>query len=289
MQLGIFAKTFVGSDPHAVLTAARKAGYTAVQYNMVCSGLPSLPTVITDAQAEAVAQAARATGVAIAAVSATYNMTHPDDAKRREGRAAFTAIAAQAQRMGTRLVTLCSGSMNDADQWAHHPDNGTPAAWSRMIAEFELILPIAEAHDIILGVEPEMANIISSAARAKRLLDELQSDRIGIILDPANLFDASQATRRAQIIRDAVDLLADHIVMAHAKDRALDGNFRAAGLGCVDFGAFLGQLAATGFRGPLVTHGCTAVEAPAVAALLQASLDQVGVSRLQGTGPIAIV
>ena len=276
MQLGIFAKTFTGGDPQTVLAAVRQAGFKSVQYNMACSGLSSLPAAITDEQALAVAQAAQTTGVALAAVSATYNMTHPDEDKRRAGRAAFVTIASKARLMGTHLVTLCSGSMNAANQWEYHPDNKSPEAWSRMIAEFEQILPIAEEHNIILGVEPEMANIVSSAPRARQLIDELKSDRIGIVLDPANLFDASQVAQRAQTIREAVDLLADHIVMAHAKDRAMDGSFCAAGRGCVDFDAFIRQLAEKGFHGPLVTHGCTDTEAPAVAGFLRERLERFG-------------
>jgi len=275
MQLGIFAKTFAGSDPHTVLSAARRAGFTTVQYNMACSGLPSLPAAISESDEAGVVRAARSTGVAIAALSATYNMIHPDEAKCREGRAAFAALAARARGMGARLLTLCTGSLNAADQWAHHPDNASPAAWSRMLAEFEHILPLAEQHDIILGVEPEMANVVSSAPRLRRLIEELKSDRIGVILDPANLFEAPQAPRRARIIREAVDLLADRIVLAHAKDRALDGSFQAAGRGCVDFEAFIGQLAAAGFHGPLVAHGCSAAEAPAVGAFLKAHLERL--------------
>ena len=34
MRLGIFAKTFAGADPAAVLGAAKAAGYAAVHYNM---------------------------------------------------------------------------------------------------------------------------------------------------------------------------------------------------------------------------------------------------------------
>jgi sugar phosphate isomerase/epimerase len=273
MQLGIFAKTFAGTDPQAVLSAARQAGYQVVQYNMACSGLPSLPAEITEEQAIGVAKAAQITGVAIAAISATYNMTHPDEEKRREGRAALFTIASKAHLMGTRLVTLCSGSLNTANQWEYHPDNKSPEAWSRMIVEFEQILPIAEEHDIILGVEPELANIVCSAPRAKQLIDELKTDRIGIVLDPANLFDAPQAAQRAQIIREAVDLLAGRVVMVHAKDRAMDGSFRAAGHGCVDFDVFIGQLVEKGFHGPLVTHGCTEAQAPVVAEFLRARLN----------------
>ena len=276
MQLGIFAKTFAGSEPATVLTAASQAGFSCVQYNMACSGLPALPRSISAEVAAAVKAASQTTGVTIAAVSATYNMAHPDLNSRLQGRQAFAQIAARAQAMGTRLVTLCTGSLNAADQWQGHRDNGSPQAWKIMRAEFDAILPLAEAHDLILGIEPERANIVNSAKKAATLLRELNSDRIGIILDPANLFEAADAGQRQKIIYDAIALLGPHLVMAHAKDRKLDGQFAAAGQGCVDFDAFLTALTEQGFTGPIITHGCTAEEAPGVAAFLAQQLAELG-------------
>ena len=46
------------------------------------------------------------------------------------------------------------------------------------------------------------------------------------MLDPANLFETEPAEEKRRIIADAVDLLGDRIVMAHAKDRAADGSVR---------------------------------------------------------------
>ena len=43
MKLGIFAKTFPGTDAATVLAAARDAGYATVQFNMSCLGLAAMP------------------------------------------------------------------------------------------------------------------------------------------------------------------------------------------------------------------------------------------------------
>ena len=85
MRLGIFAKTFAGSDPLTVLTAARSAGFEAVQYNMACSGLAAMPDLLTPDITAAIRQASADTGVAIAAVSGTNNMIHPDPSVRDTG------------------------------------------------------------------------------------------------------------------------------------------------------------------------------------------------------------
>jgi sugar phosphate isomerase/epimerase len=99
------------------------------------------------------------------------------------------------------------------------------------------------------------------------LIDALGSPAPAVVLDPANLFEVAED--RGDIIARAVDLLADRIVMAHAKDRDARGGFVAAGTGVVDFPAFVARLKASGFDGDLVTHGLTADEAPSVARYLR--------------------
>lgn len=266
MRIGIFAKTFAGGDPATVLTAAKTAGYDAVQYNLACSGLEATPLHIPDATTRAVATAAQATGVAIAALSGTVNMAHPDPAKRADAINRLLAVIRAAPLTGAPMVTLCTGSRNAADQWAPHPDNATPEAWADMRAGMELACEAAEAAGVRLGIEPELANVVGSAAAARRLIDELGSPAPAVVLDPANLFETGDS---AAIIARAVDLLADRIVMAHAKDRAPDGGFATAGTGTVDFPRFIAALRAAGFDGDLVTHGLTAAEAPWVAAYLR--------------------
>lgn len=276
MRLGIFAKTFPGNEPRAVLQAARKAGFEAVQYNMACSGLGSLPEYIDPVDAAAVRRAAEETGVEIAAVSATYNMIDPVKERREAGRRSFAAIAAAAKHMGSSLLTVCTGSRDPSDQWRHHPDNATQDSWDEMCREFELLLVIAEREDITIGVEPELGNVVISARKAKLLLDTFKTNRIGIVLDAANLFETETPEKRREIVSNAIDLLAPSIVMAHAKDRAADGGFTAAGHGVIDWKHYLFSLIAHGFDGPLVTHGLNANEARGVAEFLGGQISALG-------------
>jgi sugar phosphate isomerase/epimerase len=95
------------------------------------------------------------------------------------------------------------------------------------------------------------------------------STRLRIVLDPANLFESATPREARDIVGRAVETAAGHIAMAHAKDRYADGRFATAGQGVVDFPDFIARLKSTGFDGPLVTHGLSAVEAPMVAAFLK--------------------
>lgn len=273
MKLGIFAKTFEGTQPGPVLKAVAGAGFVCAQYNMACSGLASMPDVIDEGQAGAIAGAAHKAGIEIAAVSGTYNMIHPDRAVREAGHRRLAVLAERSHAMSTRLITLCTGTRDPFDQWKEHPDNGTPEAWRDLLESMETAIGIAERYDVDLGIEPELANVINSAQNARRLIDEMQSRRIRIVLDPANLFETATLDEQRVTVSAAIDLLADRIVMAHAKDRNPDGSFATAGKGVLDYSHYLGCLKAIGFTGSLITHGLAAKEAEDVSRFLSEKLE----------------
>jgi sugar phosphate isomerase/epimerase len=272
MQLGIFAKTFSATGAMNSLLAAKSTGYNAVQFNMSCVGLSSLPDEIPHQITREIAAAVKASGIELAAVSATYNMIHPDVTQRKAGLRKLGVMIAAAKTMGTGLVTLCTGTRDPLDQWRHHPDNQSTEAWRDLLAEMEAAVQLAETHGIDLGIEPELANVVNNVAAARRLIDEIKSPRIRIVLDPANLFEVETENQRHNIISQSVDLLGDRISMAHAKDRDAAGNFVAAGYGVIDFPHFIAELRRANFNGPLVTHGLGESEAPAVAAFLKKAM-----------------
>jgi len=268
MQIGIFAKTFSATGAQPVFDAVKQSGYEVAQFNMACLGMPSMPETIAPAIADEIAKASAASGVAIAAISGTYNMIHPDTAVRANGLARLAAIIRAAPLMGTQLVTLCTGTRDAKDQWKHHAENSGGEAWRDLLEELGKALVLAEENNVDLGIEPELANVVSSAKQAKRLIDELKSPRLRIVLDPANLFEVASPRESQMIIARAVDLVSDCIVMAHAKDRRANGEFTAAGSGVIDFPHFIDCLRSAEFDGPLVAHGLSEQEAPGVAAFL---------------------
>ncbi len=175
--------------------------------------------------------------------------------------------------MGTNFLSLCTGSRDARDKWKWHPENESADAWRDLLAAMEEAVEIADRHDVLLGVEPEAANAIKDAPTARRLLDEMKSDRIKIIIDPANLFEKAENVDQINyIISQAFDLLKDEIMMAHAKDRTLGAKFRTVGRGDVDFRYFVEQLKQIDFDGPLVMHGLEENEVAASVEFLKSFL-----------------
>ena len=118
---------------------------------------------------------------------------------------------------------------------------------------------IAERFGVTLAVESEASNVIDTPEKARRLMDGVGSERIKMILDPANLFHAGEAhpENARRTLDEAFALFGNDIVAAHGKDiREGDGiSFCGTGRGIVDFPYMAGKLNAAGYAGDMFLHG----------------------------------
>ena len=273
MRLGIFAKTFARRTLDEILQAVADHGFEAAQFNMACVGLASMPDVMPDDLPMLIASSFRGHGLGMSALSGTFNMIHPDPAQRARGLQSLLLLIENARAMGTKNVTLCTGTADADDMWRAHPDNDTAAAWAKLRETLEPALAAAEAARVNLLVEPELANVVNSAAKARRLIAEMRSSFLRIVFDPANLFEVATSREILETISEGLDLLGEHIEIAHAKDRLADGHFVAAGQGVLPYPEFLRKLRATGFTGDLITHGLAESEVAGSAAFLKRQLE----------------
>jgi sugar phosphate isomerase/epimerase len=271
--IGIFAKTFPRPTPEENLDAVRNHGLGVVQYNLACAGLPSLPERIEPRLAQQVGAAAASRRITIAAVSGTFNMIDPVRERRDVGMRRLGQLAGACALLGTKIITLCTGTRDPDDMWRGHPANGRPDAWTDLLAAMEQALVIAEEHDLWLAIEPETANVVDSPARARRLLDELRSPRLKIIIDPANLFHVEDLPHQRATLDAAFDLLGPDIVLAHAKDiQVVAGTVHhvAAGTGLLDYPHYLALLRRVPV--PLIVHGLAEAEVGRALGFLRGAL-----------------
>ncbi len=264
MQLGIFARTFARPTVEDVFDAVRAHGLHCVQFNLSCAGVPTLPDEIAPDLITRIREAAQSRDIEIAAVSGTYNMIHPDQEVQQAGLRRLRTLAAACHGLGTSIITLCTGTRDPVDMWRWHPENASPQSWSALLHAMEAALRIAEEEQVTLAFEPERANVVSSAAQGHALLAAMQCPRLKVVIDPANLIVPGEARPMSQVLDEAFDLLGDHIVIAHAKDRGADDTFRAAGEGILDYDHYLGLLQANSFLGPLIIHGMAEAQVDAV-------------------------
>lgn len=270
----IFARTYAAKFPGELFARVRGDGFAAVQFNLACAGLASLPDELPDGIGDAIARGARASGVGICALSGTYNMAHPDPERRQRDRKGFLNVLRAARAMDVRLVTLCTGSRNPSDMWAAHSENTSPAAWTSLREELDFAVPAAQEYGVQLGIEPEPGNVIADAILARRILDEVGSTTLGIVLDAANLLPPEQHHRQADVVAQATDLLAQAMLLVHAKDVDAQGHHVPAGKGAVDLRAFVARVKQAGYDGPLVAHNFDEAHAPDVAMYLSMLIEE---------------
>lgn len=275
MEIGIFAKTFGGTLPD-ILRKVETCGLKRIQFNFSITGIPSMPDDVSLQIRNAVESGLQEQQLSVEAVSGTFNMIHPDPAVRRSGLKRLGVIAAQCEWLNTRLITLCTGSRNAEDMWTAHPDNSSRSAWYDLRESLDIALMHAEEYDLFLGIEPELSNVISSAGDAAKLLSEINSPRLKIIYDPANLIERETIPVMSRKIAQAVQLLGPHIVSVHAKDRNGMGEFVPAGKGILPYEYLLEQLKQVNYKGNLILHGLKPAEAAESISFLKEQLDLAG-------------
>jgi sugar phosphate isomerase/epimerase len=159
--------------------------------------------------------------------------------------------------------------------WLAHPDNGSREAWDTLRGELDFALELAERYGVALGVEPEPGNIVADARIARRLLDEIETPQLKIVMDAANLLPPESQSRQREVVAEAVALLGADLALVHTKDVSSTGEAVAAGRGVVDFHNFLKGIVSTGYRGPLVSHNLPEKDAAYVAGFLRRVLLEV--------------
>lgn len=162
--------------------------------------------------------------IQIVALSGTYNMIDPDIQKRHDGLRKLRNVAEQCETFGTDVITLCTGSRDPQSMWRAHPDNNSISAWKDLVASMESALEIAEEYRVTLAFEPEVSNVVDSAQKARRLLDEMKSPYLKVVMDGANIFHEGELPKMREILDKAFDLLGNDITLAHAKDLDRDGH-----------------------------------------------------------------
>jgi len=259
IDLGIFAKTYSGTL-HEVFRSVKNAGFETIQFNFSVAGLPSMPDRVDVTTRNRIAGALQETPLKIEAVSGTFNMIHPDRRERANGLSQLRVIAEQCGWLDTKLITLCTGTRDAEDKWRAHPGNNSKEAWHDLRGTLDQALAIAEEFDLYLGVEPETANVINTIEKAAQLLREVNSSRLKIVFDPANLFETEPPDEIRKRIEYGLDVLGENIVSAHAKDRDSKGNVVAPGKGVLPYREFLKGLKDICYTGNLVLHGLDATE-----------------------------
>lgn len=220
MGFGTLAHTF-GHKPLAELAAeAGQSGIDFVQLALA-KAIADIDTAtgnLSPGLANHIGEQFDRNGVRIGVLGCYINPIEPDTALRRADIARFKEHIRFARDFGTSIVATETGRPNIWQQQAG--DRYPEVAWSVLRDTVSELAEEAERWGVTIGLEPVAVHTLASPELTLRLLEEVPSSTLGVVLDPCNLFSASMELFEncASIVDSAFELLGDRIVLAHIKD-----------------------------------------------------------------------
>jgi L-ribulose-5-phosphate 3-epimerase len=198
--------------------------------------------------ANVIAEEFERAGVRIPVLGCYVNLIDVNLERRKEYIGQLKEHLKYARDFGASAVTTETGTANRNSPWEHHPDNQNEANWKLLKSVVEEVVEVAEKFGVSLGLEGYYNNVINTPERMQRMLEEVPSMNLGIVMDPCNYIHAGLAERQQEVMAEAFTRLGKHILIAHAKDiifKSADTSEEhreiqpAAGTGILDYATYM--------------------------------------------------
>lgn len=238
MSVGVLAHLF-GSLPYKELAPkVAESGFSHVQlalWKAISDVDFSKPGNLSPGLANAIGEQFDKHGVSISVLGCYVHLFERDEQLRRANVNRFKELLRYAKYFGAPMVAAETGR-NEGGEY-------TDRDWSVMKATLEELVEEAEKWGVFVGLEAANDHLIGTAPELARMLGEVPSSNIGVVIDPGNLLTSSNFARQDEVIEQAFELLGDRIIAAHAKDRMMLGSGElatvTAGLGQMNYELYM--------------------------------------------------
>lgn len=202
---------------------------------------------LTPARCRDIAAVYRDAGLEIHSIGVYTNLIHPDPAEIQANIAYFEAMMEIGGHMGVRTFINEAGHYHDAKSPAPSiPLEYQDAVWTSMVATGHRLADLAAKQDAKVLLEPFYRGFLASAKRLRLFVEEVNSPRLRVLLDPANLIELNDLDEMFAQLTPWTDCL-------HAKDRKLHTDRGvAAGKGDLDYTRFVTLAAQRTPAAPLI-------------------------------------
>lgn len=212
---------------------------------------------------------------------------HPDESIRQQAVKILTAAIRLNAALGARETHTGPGSLNPKGAWFPHPYNWTQQARDQLIKSLREVAPVAEDHDIYVGLEGHVLVTLESAEVTAEILRAVGSPKVGCSLDVVNWMTRETVFETGPAIRRMAAALEGMIVAAHSKDVLIEDRLVLhlsecpTGLGILDHDTLLTVLEGIDPELPLVVEHCTAEELPRISRFLHMKAEELGIRVLE--------
>ena len=220
MNIGIRLHDTIPGSMEERLRFVRGQGFTCAHLALHMTepgfAMADAPARLTAEYAAELRERFANTNMACAVLGCYLNLADPDAASRARTQAIYEAHLRFAPMLGAYVVgTETYANLNS--RFAE-PAAKSEEAFRLFMDSLRPVVRAAEEAGAILAVEPVYHHIISTPERAQRMLEELPSDHLQIILDAVNLIGPGDEDRAEELVADAVRRLGDRVRVLHMKD-----------------------------------------------------------------------
>lgn len=200
------------------LASAKEQGFSCVQLAMgkAVPGfrMDDAPELLTGELAAEVKEELDRAGMECAVLGCYLKLAQ----KREEEAQRIRKIYLAHLRFATEIGARCVGTETPAAAGPEGESCHTEADYQLFLERVRPVSRAAEELGVTLAIEPVCSHIIHDASMAERMLEDLKSDRVQIILDAVNLIDSVHTDEAEELISDAVQRLGNRVCVLHMKD-----------------------------------------------------------------------
>ncbi len=230
------------------------------------SDLPGL----TPERCREIAAAYRSQGISIHSIGVYTTLVHEDPAERKANLAYFEAMMKAGGHMGVRTFVTEAGHYHPPGPASSVPYDFQDGVWSMAVATVKELAAIAAGNNATVLLEPIYRSIFASAKRTRLFLEEVGSQHVRALLDPANLLEVND-------LEEMFDQLGKWIGCIHAKDRKLHVTAGVpAGKGDLDYPKLVRLAAARTPQAPLIVEYAGLKDYKPALAHLRGAIRQAG-------------
>lgn len=218
MQFGIRLHDAVQAPVGERLRIIKEQGFTCAHVALlkVISENSVAPEALTPGYAMYLKRLFDKNELDCAVLGCYLNLATPDEAQLRETQEKYMANIRFAAHLGAGVVGTETGAPNTAYQFEE-------ACWNEeslqtFIKNLRPVVKYAEQMGVLMAIEPVVRHIVCNPVRARRVLDEIDSPNLRIILDPVNLLETYNYEKQDEILDEAVELLGRDVAVLHVKD-----------------------------------------------------------------------
>ena len=211
-----------------------KCGHLALA--KVISEFPTTDEALTPGLAMYIKNVFAKNHVDIAVLGCYLNLANPNPEKLAQITHRYMAHLRFASWLGCGVIGTETGAPNET--YTHVPECHGEEALQTFITNLRPVVKYAEQMGVVMAIEPVWKHIVCNPKRARRVLDEIGSPNLQIILDPVNLLDICNYKDQVAIVDEAIDVLGADVAMVHLKDFVVEDDKLVsvgAGLGQMDY------------------------------------------------------